>query len=61
MTNNSPSIDHTPLTSKEVEGTVPKEKREFYYWLCENISIKSANLWLDGKYGGFISLIQSYD
>ncbi len=37
---------------------IPKEKRKFYYWLCENVNTAIANLWLDEKWDEFIDAIQ---
>lgn len=34
--------------------TIPKEKQKFYYWLCENVSIRAANLWLDENFKQFL-------
>lgn len=40
---------------------VPVSKRQFYYWLCENLSIRAANLWLDGYWQEFIDHVRDAD
>lgn len=38
---------------------VPEEKRDFYYYLCENVSIAAANYWLEDDFGKLIREIAS--
>lgn len=39
-------------------NVIPKERKRFYNWLCENLNIRIANLWLDEKWDDFIEAVK---